>query len=70
MKDEFILPPSYFILVSRQWLDYGFRSHHSGGTAPGLHRSSLSPGAANGSGQKLQRETKSVKASRLLGKED
>jgi hypothetical protein len=61
MKKKFILSPSAFIPSLRQWLVYGFRSHHSGGTAPGLHRSSLSPGAANGSGWKLQLESISVK---------
>jgi len=33
MKDEFILPPSYFILVTRQWLHCGFRSSYSCGAA-------------------------------------
>jgi len=33
MKDEFILPPSYFILVTRQWLYCGFRGPYSCGAA-------------------------------------
>jgi len=33
--------PSHPSLDSGQWLSCGFRSHHSGGTAPDLHRTSL-----------------------------